>query len=197
MRWKLLIAAVAAAAAVSVQAQTKQELAQKVLQLQQPAIEGLARSIVERPAAQLIQAAHNALQTQVAPDKREAAGKSIESDVRKFVDESVPPLQKRALELAPSTLGTALQEKFSEDELKQLVAWLDSPVNKKYQQLGPEMQGAFVQKLSGEAGTMFDARLQALQEKVRATLATAQGSSRSNGGSAAPRNGQAASAPKK
>ena len=56
-------------------------------------------------------------------------------------------MRDRALKLAPSTIGAVLEEKFSEDELKQLVAWLESPVNKKYQQLGAEMQNAFAQKL--------------------------------------------------
>ena len=38
----------------------------------------------------------------------------------------------------------------SEDELKQLLAWLESPTNKKYQQLAGEMRNNFVQKLLAE-----------------------------------------------
>ena len=99
---------------------------------------------------QLMQAAGNVLQTQVPAEKREAVGKSIEADVKKYVDEATPMVRERAIKLAPSTFGAALEEKFSEDELKQLIAWLESPVNKKFQQLGPEMQNGFVQKLVAE-----------------------------------------------
>jgi hypothetical protein len=44
-----------------------------------------------------------------------------------------------------------LEEKFTEDELKQLIAWLESPVNKKYQQLAPEMSNSLGQKLAAES----------------------------------------------
>ena len=40
----------------------------------------------------VIEAAGQVLQTQIPPEKREAAGKSIEADVKKFVEESVPVL---------------------------------------------------------------------------------------------------------
>jgi uncharacterized protein len=148
----------------------KKELIQKLMVLQQPGIEKLASNIVEQPAMQMMQAAGRALQQQVPAEKREAVGKSIEADVRKFVDESVPFVRERALKLAPSTIGATMEEKFTEDELKQLVAWLESPVNKKYTQLGPEMQSSFTQKLVAEARPVVDPRLQALEAKVRASL---------------------------
>ena len=80
-----------------------------------------------------MQMAGRAIQTQLPADKREAIGKTIEADAKKYVDEAYPPVRERALKLAPTTLGAALEEKFTEDELKQLIAWLESPVNKKFQ----------------------------------------------------------------
>jgi hypothetical protein len=171
---KRLMIALLCAAATLAHAQTKKELVAKVLVLQQPMIENIARSIVERPAAQLMQAAGQALQTQVPPEKREAIGKSVEADVKKFVDDATPLLRERAIKLAPSTFGVALEEKFSEAELKQLIAWLESPVNKKFQQIGPEIQTNFVQKLATEAGPMLDPKLQALQQKLRTTFSSAE-----------------------
>ena len=105
-----------------------------------------------------------------AADKREAAGKSIDADIRKYVDESLPVLRERAVKLAPSTAGAILEEKMSEDELKQLVAWLESPAAKKYQQIGGEMQQTMGQKLVTEAGPLLTPKLQALEQKVRVTL---------------------------
>ena len=94
----------------------------------------------------------------------------FEADVKKYVDESYPAIRDRAVKIAPSTIGTVLEEKFTDDELKQLIAWLESPVNKKYLQLGPEMQNGFMQKLVGEARPVLDPKLQALETKVRASL---------------------------
>lgn len=148
----------------------KKELVQKVLALQQPGIDNLARGLVEQPAARMMQEAARALQQQVAPEKREAAGKSIEAEVKKYVEETVPIVRERATKIAPSTIGTVMEERFTEDELKQLIAWFESPVNKKYTQLGPEMQNSFMQKLVAESRPLVEPRLQALEVKVRASL---------------------------
>lgn len=150
----------------------KKELVQKLMVLQQPGIESLARSLVEQPAVQMMQAAGRALQQQVAPEKREAVGKTIEADIKKYVEESVPLVRDRAVRLAPSTIGAVMEEKFTEDELRQLIGWLESPVNKKYSQLGPEIQNGFTQKLVAESRPLVDPRLQALEAKVRTSLGT-------------------------
>jgi len=165
----------------------KKELVAKVLVLQQPLIEGMAREIIERPAAQMMQAAGNALRTQVPPDKRDALGKSIENDVRKFVDESVPLLREHAIKIAPSTIGATLEEKFTDDELKQLIAWYESPVYKKYQQLGGQMQNVFVQKLMTEAGPLLDPKMQALQQKIRSSFIAAASAPAPKAGASAAR----------
>ena len=163
--------------AFAAQAQTaspaKKELVAKVLELQQPAIETLSRTVVQRPVMQLMQAAGQTLRTQVPADKREAIGNTIEADAKQFVEEAEPILRKRAIELAPSVIGPVLEEKFTEDELKQLIAWLESPVNKKYQQIAPEMEGAFVKRLLAEGAPLLDPKLQALHQKMRKALGVA------------------------
>ena len=187
-----------AVAQTSTASPAKKELVQKLLLLQQPGIESVARGVVERPASQLMQAAVQALQTQVPPEKREAAGRSIETDVKKFVEESVPLLRERAVKLAPTVLGPLLEDKLSEDDLKQLIAWFESPVNKKYQQIAPELQNNFSQKLIAEAGPLLDAKLQALQQKVRGTLLSVTsnsdaGKAKSKPATSAPKPAKAAS----
>lgn len=170
MRALIVLALVTGATLAHAQSNPKKELVAKVLQLQQSSIEGLARNIVERPAVQMMQAAAATLQAQVPPAKREATAKSIDADIRKFVDEGVPILTERAIKIAPSTYGAGLEEKFTEDELRQLIAWLESPVNKKFQQAVPDLQSAFTQKLIAEAGPLLDPKLLALQRKLQATL---------------------------
>ena len=165
----------ASAPASAPESAAKKELVQKVLLLQQPAIENMARNLVEQPAGQMMQAAGRALQQQVPAEKREAVGKGIEADVKKYVDESYPTIRDRAVKIAPTTIGAVLEEKFTDDELKQLITWLESPVNKKYLQLGPEMQNGFMQKLVGEARPLLDPKLQALETKVRTSLGVPAG----------------------
>ncbi|TDP63012.1 DUF2059 domain-containing protein [Roseateles toxinivorans] len=173
---KQLTVAAALLLAFGAQAQTaaapsaaKKELIAKVLAFQQPGIESLARALVEQPAARMMQGAGAALQ-QVPADKREATAKAIEADVRKFVDEASALTRDKAVQLAPTTIGPMLDEKFNEDELKQLIAWFESPVNKKYQQMGGEMQNALGQKLVAEMRGAIEGRLKTLEQGVAKRL---------------------------
>ena len=113
------------------------------------------------------------------PEKREEIAKTIQAEVRQYLDEAVPLVRDRALKLAPSTIGAIYEEKFTEDELKQFIAWLQSPVNKKFQQPGPEIRNGFVQKLVPEAQPVVDPKVQALDGRIRAALGAAAGAAAS------------------
>jgi len=147
----------------------KKELIAKLLQVQQPGIENLSRAVLQGPLGNLMQGASAALQ-QLPPEKREAAAKSIEAEVKKFAEENAPMLRDRAIKLAPSTVGAMLEERFNEEELKQLLAWLESPVNKKFSQMGGEMQKALTEKLMADTGNTLDTRFKVLQQSVAKQL---------------------------
>ncbi len=157
----LVAAAQAPAASVP-----KKELVAKVLQLQQPGIEGLARTLVEQPVHQMMQQVGLMVQQRVPADKREAMGQAIQGDVKKYLEEAFPIVRDSAVKLAPSTIGALLEEKFSEDELKQLVAILESPVQKKFQQLGGDMQRSLTEKLVAESRAAVQPKLAALEKAV-------------------------------
>ena len=161
--------AVTPATAASPASPAKKELVHKLMLLQQPGIENMSRALVERSVAPVVQDIRGALQ-QMPADKREVAAKSIDADFKKYIDESSAIVRDRAVKLVPSTIGAAMEDKFSEDELKQLIAFFESPVNKKYSQLLPEIQGNFTQKLLAEVGPTIDPKFQALVAKVRTTL---------------------------
>ncbi len=144
----------------------KKELVAKVLKLQQPAIDGLARDVARETAQRVLQAAGQAMMG-VPPDKQEALGKQVQADVKAFYDDAEPRLRDAAAKLAPTTLGPMLEEKFSEDELKQIAAWLESPVSKKYQAIGPEMQATLTRKLVEDTRTTVEPKLKALESTLQ------------------------------
>lgn len=152
----------------------KKELVQKILALQQPAIENMARQLVEVPVANLLQRAGPVLQQNVAADKREAVAQEIQGDVKKYVDEAVPIVRDRAVKLAPSTIGALLEEKFTEEELRQVVAVLESPVNKKFQSLAGDMQRSLGEKLVADTRGQIEPKVQALQDSVARRLGATQ-----------------------
>jgi len=169
----------------------KKELVQKVLKLQQPGIEAMAQKLAEEPVAQLAPQADMALQTKVPADKREAVMKDVQADIKKYLDEAVPLVRDRASKLAPTVIGPMLEERFTEDELKQLAGWLESPVVRKYQQLIPEIQKGMVEKLAADVRPTIEPKARAMQQAMAGHLGLQQG-----GAAAAPAK-PAASAPKK
>ena len=148
----------------------KKELVAKVLQLQQPGIEAVATNLAQQPASQVMQGAGNALRTRVPADKREALGAAIQADVKKYVDEAVPLARERAVKLAPGTIGTILEEKLTEDELRQVVAILESQAFAKYNRLQGEMQNALTAKLVADTRPLIEPKIRAMDASVSKRL---------------------------
>jgi len=147
----------------------KKELVAKVLKLQQPGIEAMARQLAEQPARQLLQQADMALQ-RIPAERRDALARDIEADARKYIDEATPIVRDRAVKLAPITIGPILEERFTEDELRQIVAILESPVNRRFQQAGPDMQKAIGERLVAESRGEVEAKVRALDQSVSKRL---------------------------
>lgn len=168
----LLILAIAMAGA-SVQAQStpaKKELVARILKVQQPGIENMARTLVQEPLGPMMQAAEVHLQRSVPADKREAVAKEIQADVRKYAQDTTNLVKDRAVKLAPTTVGPLLEEKFSEDELKQLVAMLESPVLAKFNAAGNDIQRALVEKVVADTRTQVEPRIKALEDTITKRL---------------------------
>ncbi len=166
----LLAASGVAQAQTAVNSAAKNELVVKILQLQRGAIEGIATVLAQQPAQQMMQGASVALQSRVAPDKREAVAKEIQADLKKYVDDVVPLLREKAVKMAPTTIGTLLEEKFTEDELRQLIAIMESPVNKKFSQMNGELQKSLGEKLVADSRAVVEPKVKALEATIAKRL---------------------------
>jgi hypothetical protein len=144
------------------QAQSKKELVNRILTLQQPSVEALARSLAERPAMELAAEARQFI-AKVPEDKRESVVKAIDAELKKYVDEAVPLVREKAIALSPTVLGAELETNFNEAELKQLVNWFESPVIKRYNQLVPGIQQTLTEKLVTETRTQIEPKVRSLQ----------------------------------
>lgn len=149
--------------------QSKKDLITKILKIQQPAIEALTMGVLSRPVNELAAKAAPALRN-VPEARREAVAKQIDADLRKFLEDNAKPLVDKGLKMAPSTMGVALDEKFTEDELKQLLAWLESPVSKKFAESSQELQSLYTKKLIDDNGKQLDEKFTALQQNVAKQL---------------------------
>jgi hypothetical protein len=178
---------------VSAHADKKADV-QKILSLQQPALEEMARTVAERPALQMAAGVRQIMAQAVPEDKREATAKQVDAEIKKYLDAAVPAVRASATKMSQSTLGPMLEEKFSDEELKQLVAMLDSPVLKKYQGMLPEMSNTILEKVVADARPQVQPRLQTAETNIRNILDKATGGKLSGNGEAKP---AAKPAPKK
>jgi hypothetical protein len=182
----ILVTALSASPAL---AQSKKELVARILQLQQPDTEALARQVAERPLVQASMVARQALANMPA-EKRESAAKAFEADAKKYLDEAVPLLRDRAIKLAPSTLGAEYEKNFNEEELKQIIAWMESPVIKRLQQNAPNMMRSFAEQLVADTKGQIEPKLKTLEQAMARDLglpaAGAGGASGAGGGTGAP-----------
>jgi uncharacterized protein len=158
------------AATTTASSPAKKELVARILKHQQAAVEGIARSLVEQPAMDLMQDVQRALPARVPKDKQEAVIKDIQADVKKYLDDAVPYVQARALKIAPETIGATLDQKFSEDELKQLIGILESPVFVKYQQMGDDLRKQFADKLVADTRSTIEPKVHTMEESVARRL---------------------------
>lgn len=178
-------------AAIAAQGQStpaKKELVGRILKLQQPEIEAMARNMAEQPAAELMGNAANALPVRVAKDKQDAVAREIQGDIQKYLDDAVPLVQGRAVKLAPVTIGTLLEERFTEDELRQVLAVLESPVYIKFQRLDGDMQKSLVEKLVADTRDTIEPKVRTLEQTIARRLGVTSSPPAAQGARAAPAN---------
>lgn len=145
----LLCAAVLlpAAHAQDRQDKEKKELATRIVNLQK-------NQDMDALIAQLAGTANRAVVEHWLPrlDKMPAARQKLVADqldaeLKKFNDDVVRLIKNRNERISLEVLVPAYSERFSADELKQLVAFLESPVIRKYYAANPHMANLLAQKL--------------------------------------------------
>jgi hypothetical protein len=151
----------------------KKELVARVLQLQQAGLENFGNNVAAAPLIQMRQQVAPVLQQRVPADKRDALAREIEADMRKYYDEASPITRERAVALAPSTVGVMLAERFTEAELKQIVATLESPVQRRFLTTMGEAQRSLSEQVVAESRAAIEPKVRALQESVSRRLGAA------------------------
>lgn len=170
---KILLTSSLLVLAFAAQAQTspaKKELVTRILKAQQPSVEAIARTLVERPALEMMGGAMQVIQQRVPKDKQEATARDVQAEAQKYAQETVPFAQQRAVALAPATVGAVLEEKFNEDELRQIAAALENPALIKFQAALPEMQNALGEKLVADTRSTIEPKVQALEQTLAKRL---------------------------
>jgi uncharacterized protein len=200
--WAAVMATALAATSLTAHAQSRKELVQKLVAVQQASLEATARGLAEAPARQLVGAAQPILAQAVPPEKREATGKAVDAEIKKYLDAAGPIVRASTNKVSQGAVLSGIEGKFTDDELKQLVTMLESPVLKKYQGMLPELSKNLVEQAVADARPQVDPKLQAAQENIRKILDKAtdgklsQMAAQAQAAQAAQQGGQPAAQPK-
>ena len=146
----------------AVQAQTpdpKLEWATKAVALQQgPELERLVSQLADSATQDILQNWGPKLQSDVPPAKMEQAKEGLNTELKKYFDDVAKTINGKVAKVSTNSLIPAYMERFSLDELKQLVAFFESPAIKKYQSAAPELGNLFVKQLIEETRVDVTAR---------------------------------------
>jgi hypothetical protein len=170
-RLAIMCAALALCTGAEAAATSKQELVNKVLKLWQ--VESIGESMLQQPVGNAVQQARVMLQGRAAPEKRDAAMTEITEDARKFMEDNRSVTRASAEKLIPTTIAPMLAERFTEEELKQIIAILESPVKAKFEAMVPELQKKLGESVAADTRAVIDPKLQELQQRIGTRLRTA------------------------
>ena len=148
--------------AITAQAQTadpKLEWATKAVALQQgPELERLVGQLADSATQEILQNWGAKLQSDVPPAKMEQAKEGLNNELKKYFDDVSKTISGKVSKVSTTALIPAYMERFTLDELKQLVAFFESPASKKYQAAAPELGNIFVRQLIDETRADVTAR---------------------------------------
>ncbi|WP_395406436.1 DUF2059 domain-containing protein [Pseudoduganella sp. UC29_106] len=167
----IMCAALALCTGAEAAATSKQELVNRVLKLWH--VETIGESMLQQPVGNAVQQARVMLQGRAAPEKRDAALTEIAEDARKFMEDNKSVTRASAEKLIPTTIAPMLAERFTEEELKQIIAILESPVKAKFESMVPELQKKLGESVAADTRAVIDPKLQELQQRIGTRLRTA------------------------
>jgi hypothetical protein len=149
----------------------KEKLIQRILQLWH--VENVGMIMLQQPVAESIRQSNSLLQGRVSAEHQEAIMKEINQDTQKFMEDVAPTVHASALKLIPTTVEPILAEKFTEEELRQIISFLESKVKTKFEALVPEMEQSLGVKIAADTGPTINPKLVDLAKQIGLRMRTA------------------------
>lgn len=126
----------------------KQEWAAKVVTLQQgPELERLVGQLADSATQEVLQNWGPRLQSDVPKAKLQQATDDLNTELKKYYSDVSSAINSKVAKVSADALIPAYMERFTLDELKQLVAFFESSAIRKYQGSAPELGNLFVKQL--------------------------------------------------
>ena len=167
----LLATTAALAQTAPVVSPQKLELARRVA-ARMP-MENVGLGMLQKPVVEALRQAQAVIEGRVPADKQKAAMDDVTADARHFLDEETPVVKASTRTVVDNSVVPMLAQRFSEDELKQLAAILESPVKAKFEAMAPEIEKTIGEGVAKANQAQINPKLTELQNKIGLRLRAA------------------------
>ena len=165
---------------------TKRELAQRAIAAQEGSEQQRLIAQLTGTAIGPLIARWNERIGQMPAAKQDAAIKTLDAELKKYETDATQIITAQATKSKGEALVSAYAERFSEDELKQLVALMEAPIFKKYQGIAPELGNAYVKSIVDGARDRITQRSKAFDAAAEKITGPAIGGAPTGGPTSAP-----------
>ena len=126
----------------------KRALAVKLAQIQQKADGGaMAEQLTASAVQPLLMNWSQRLDETVPPARQKDVRDKLDVELKKFTDNTEKTIEAQVAKSAEPALVPIFMEKLTEDEMRTIIAYLESPVSAKFQSLGPEAASAWAKQV--------------------------------------------------
>jgi hypothetical protein len=132
----------------SAQSDDKRALAVRLAQIQHKTDgAAIAEQLVNSAVQPLLAGWSQRLDETVPPARQKEVRDKLDVELKKFADATQKAIEAQVAKSAEAALTPIFVEKLTEDEMKTVIAWLESPVSAKFQSLGPQATNAWAQSI--------------------------------------------------
>lgn len=127
---------------------SKRALAVKLAQMQQKSDgAAIAEQLTASAVQPLLAGWSQRLDETVPPARQKDVRDKLDVELKKYAESTQKAIEAQTAKAAEAALVPIFMEKLSEDELKTIVTYMESPVSAKFQSLGPDATNAWAKKI--------------------------------------------------
>ena len=167
------------------QSDAKRALAVKLAQIQAKAdSSALASQLTDTAVAPVLANWSQRLDQTVPPARQKEVREKLDVELKKYAESTYKTVEAQTAKAAEAALVPIFMEKLSEDELKTIITYLESPVSSKFQSLGAEATNAWAKRVVDATKTSVESGAKSFDAAANRIVSAAAGNGSAS--SAAP-----------
>jgi len=162
----------------------KRALAVKLAQLQQKSeSDNIAQQLTASAVQPLVVAWSQKLDQTVPPDKQKEVREKLDQELKKFSDDAFKTIREQTAKTAEEALVPIFMEKFSESELKTIIAYQESTAAAKFAAIGTDAANTWALQVVENTRAAIETSSKAFDEAASKIVAPVPPAADSGGGS--------------